>query len=88
MAKSTNKKILILCNSDIGLYKFRQELIERLIKEGYLVYIVLPNGDFINNLTDLGCRFIEIEFDRHGKNIIQDFVLFVKYFKSIWGYSL
>ena len=27
------KKVLILCNSCIGLYKFRKELLERLLEE-------------------------------------------------------
>ena len=35
------KKILILANNDVGLYKFRKEIIEELLKENE-VYISLP----------------------------------------------
>ena len=38
------KKILILANLDIGLYKFRKELIQELQKEGGEVYLSLPMG--------------------------------------------
>ena len=32
------KKILILANNDIGLYNFRKELLERLLKENQCIY--------------------------------------------------
>ena len=41
-------KVMILANNDVGLYQFRKELIEELLKE-YEVVISLPDGDFINN---------------------------------------
>ena len=37
-------RILILANNDVGLYKFRKELIEALIKENE-VYINKYNGN-------------------------------------------
>lgn len=83
MMSISNNKILILANSDIGLYKFRLELIERLLKEDYKVYIVLPNGDFIKNLTNLGCNYIDIEFARRGKNIFKELALFTSYLNII-----
>ena len=39
-------RIVILTNADIGLYKFRKELVEELCKD-HEVYIVLPDGEFI-----------------------------------------
>ena len=47
-------KILILANNDIGLYKFRKELIEELLKYNQ-VFISLPNGEFVKELVNLGC---------------------------------
>ncbi|MGV8148989.1 MAG: glycosyltransferase family 4 protein [Alkaliphilus sp.] len=74
-------KILILANSDIGLYKFRKELIEELLK-GNEVYISLPDGEFASQLLDLGCQFIDIKISRRGTNPITDFNLMMRY-KSI-----
>ena len=76
------KNILILANNDIGLYKFRKELIEELVKE-YKVYISLPYGEFIPDLISLGCEYIETPISRRGTNPITDFKLFLKYIKSI-----
>ena len=56
-------RILILANSDLGLYKFRKELIEELLI-GNEVYISLPNGGYIKDLVHLGCKFIETRIDR------------------------
>ena len=40
-------RILILANYDLGLYKFRKELIEELLNLGHEVYISLPDGDLV-----------------------------------------
>src|SRR5438105_3980146 len=75
-------KILILSNNDVGLYKFRKELIEELVQENE-VYISLPNGDFIPELKELGCKFIETPISRRGTNPITDFKLLINYKKII-----
>lgn len=82
-------KILILANNDIGLYKFRKELIEELINPGsYIigrkakpckVFISLPKGEFINEFENLGCKFINTPVDRHGVNPKIDLKLLMKY---------
>ena len=64
-------RIAILTNADLGLYKFRKELVEQLCKDNE-VYIVLPNGEYIKQLEHLGCRHIQFEFDRRGMNPIAD----------------
>ncbi|MGB5824673.1 MAG: glycosyltransferase family 4 protein [Proteocatella sp.] len=77
------KKILVLANNDVGLYKFRKELIQELVKT-YEVYISLPYGEFIIDLQKMGCKFIDTPIDRRGKNPISDFKLLWKY-KNILG---
>lgn len=76
-------KILILANNDIGLYKFRKELIVELLKEND-VYISLPDGPYVQDLITLGCKFIDTEINRRGTNPIDDFKLLLKY-RSIIG---
>lgn len=71
-------KILILANSDVGLYKFRKELIEELIKV-HKVTISLPNGEFVKSLKDIGCEFIETKISRRGTNPITDLKLILQY---------
>lgn len=74
-------KILILANYDVGLYKFRKELVEKLV-ENYEVYISLPDGEYIKELKDMGCHFIETNVDRRGTNIVSD-VNLLRFYKKI-----
>lgn len=76
------KKILILANNDVGLYNFRKELIEELLKENE-VHISLPYGKKVEPLKEMGCHFIETQVDRRGTNIIKDGKLLVNYIKTI-----
>lgn len=75
-------RILILANNDIGLYRFRKELIVELVKNNE-VYISLPNGEFVKNLVDMGCLFIDTIISRHGTNPVNDLKLLLFYKKII-----
>ncbi|MDM5452706.1 glycosyltransferase family 4 protein [Peribacillus simplex] len=75
-------KILILANNDVGLYKFRKELILELVKKNE-VYISLPNGEFISKLIELGCKFIDTAINRRGTNPITDLKLILNYRRII-----
>ena len=74
-------RILILANNDVGLYKFRKELIQALLYKGHKVYISLPDGEMIKKLIDIGCVFIDTFIDRRGMNIFKDLFLLLKYKK-------
>lgn len=78
-------RVLILTNNDVGLYKFRRELLSELLVPGsYIkgrvaeaceVYISLPNGDLVPKLVSMGCKFIDTPFKRHETNPIQELKL-------------
>ena len=72
-------RILILANNDVGLYKFRGELIEELLKE-HQVLILLPYGKLVEPLKKKGCFFINTPVDRRGINPIKDLGLLRNYF--------
>ena len=86
-------RVLILANNDVGLYKFRKELIEELIHPGsYIedrkdkpceVYISLPDGKFISELKKLGCKYINTPIDRRGTNPVKDLKLLMAYRKIL-----
>ena len=86
-------KVLILANNDVGLYKFRKELISELLHPGSFlvdrtadaceVFISLPNGDFVQELVDMGCIFIDTPLERHGTNPIAEFKLKNQYMRII-----
>ena len=72
-------KVLILANSDVGLYQFRRELIEELLKKNN-VEISLPYGKLVEPLKEMGCTFIDTPFERRGINPVKDMGLLMRYF--------
>lgn len=77
------KTILVLANNDVGLYKFRKELLQALIEKGNKVYIALPYGKLVEPLIQMGCKFINTNLERRGINPITDFKLLLQYKKII-----
>jgi len=75
-------RILFLANDDEGLYKFRKELIKKLLKDNE-VFISLPYGRYVDDLVGFGCKFIETNFNRKGTNPIKDMALVSNYVKMI-----
>lgn len=76
-------RILILSNSDLGLYKFRREFIEALQKENK-VYLSLPKGELVTAFCQMGCQFYATKMDRRGLNPFKDFLLLLRYLRIIW----
>lgn len=75
-------KILVLANNDVGLFRFRIELLLRLLKQ-HEVYICLPDGGYIPQLVAIGCKFIACDFERHGTNPIKELKLISIYKKTV-----
>ena len=79
LREKSNKRILVLANNDVGLYRFRKDLLAALLRAGHEVYISLPDGGFISGLVQLGCRFLDTPIDRRGMNPLHDSKLFHQY---------
>jgi glycosyltransferase involved in cell wall biosynthesis len=77
------KKILILCNYAFGIYKHRAEVFERLLFEGYELYLCAPRDDSFSGFKDMGCKIINIDVDRKGTSFINDLKLLNDYIKII-----
>ncbi len=76
------KKVLILANSASGLYDFRNELLQALLKE-YEVHVSLPDEETVPQLAEEGCHVHHTSLDRRGMNPVRDFGLFLSYWKLI-----
>lgn len=76
-------RILVVANFGMGLYNFRKELLQELIKRNYEVYISLPYDEYVPKLEELGCKFIDTPLSRRGTNPITDLMLLLKYKKII-----
>lgn len=78
-----NKKVTVIANNDVGLYNFRKEVVERLLEEGNQVDIILPYGEKIDKLVEMGCVFHDVSVDRRGTNPIKDLGLLNNYRKLL-----
>ena len=79
-------KVMIFANNDIGLYKFRKELIEKLVQDNEVI-MCLPNGEYIKDLKKLGAKFIPCTLlERHGTNPIKELKLLSWYKKILRKY--
>lgn len=76
-------KILVLANFGMGLYNFRKELLEELIKQNNDVYISLPNDEYVPKFKKIGCKFIDTSLDRRGTNPLADLKLLLNYIRII-----
>ncbi|TCI48274.1 MULTISPECIES: glycosyltransferase family 4 protein [unclassified Exiguobacterium] len=79
------KKVVILSNHDAYTYNFRKEIIQKFLDEGYETYIVLPYGPKVEALKELGCKFINVNFERRGKNLFKELTLLKEYYKILKG---
>lgn len=76
-------KILLISPKDNNFYNFRSELILTLKDMGNDIVLVCPYGEKIDFFTERGCRFIDMEVDRRGTNILSDFKLVLAYKKIL-----
>ena len=76
-------KILVLANSDGGLYDFRGMLLKMLIGEGHKVYVSTPITSYKDKLLQIGCKVFGTRIDRRGINPVKDLLLLRTYRKLI-----
>ncbi len=76
------KKVLILTNSSVGLFAFRNELVLELVKK-YDVTVTFPDDEHEEELKQEGCKIIKTPINRRGVNPIEDMKLFFTYMKLL-----
>lgn len=81
------KTILVLTNSDSGLYDFRKEVLQRMVEEGYRVVVSVPEGNYRKRIEALGCIYLATALNRRGMNPIKDGKLLINYINLIKAYQ-
>ncbi len=78
------KKIVVFCNSLMGLISFRKELLESLLKENYKIFVVAPTDcRYLDELKELKCIFVSIKIDSRGTNPIKDLRMMIDFRKIV-----
>lgn len=76
------KRILLIGNSHLTVFRFRKEIIQKFIFDGHDVWVAFPNGPFGDgekSSQKYGCNFVEIHMDRRGTNLVKDLILMKEY---------
>ncbi|HJA91866.1 MAG TPA: glycosyltransferase family 4 protein [Candidatus Eisenbergiella merdipullorum] len=71
--------ILILSNSDSGLYDFRKEVLQALLAKGKKVLVSVPDTGYADRIRALGCEYLPTSFERRGMNPFKDLKLLLFY---------
>ena len=77
------KKVMMISNVSRGLFGFRKELIERLLKENCEVSILAADTGKVDELRKMGCKFTAVAMDSHGTNPLTELKLVNLYKKLI-----
>ena len=77
------RKVLILANDTTYTYNLRNEIIERLVADGYQVSVACQPLLLQEELASLGASLIPFETNRHGKNPLADLGLLVRFRRTI-----
>ncbi|MBG9544830.1 hypothetical protein ABE29_19295 [Cytobacillus firmus] len=72
-------KVLIISPKNKTLYNFRGDLIKAIVSNGHEVVAIGPNQEFIEEVLELGVRFIEVPFSKDNISVLGD----IKYFKNL-----
>ena len=76
------KRVLVIGNSELSVFGFRRELIERLVAVGCEVFACFPKtrfGDGWETAKRLNCVYIPIEIDSRGMNPVVDILLLKRF---------
>jgi glycosyltransferase involved in cell wall biosynthesis len=68
-------KICFFGNTSWYVYNFRKNLIKKLIKKGYKVYVMAPYDLYSEKLKEMACLYYDISMDSKSINPIHDVIL-------------
>lgn len=71
-------RIFLITNHSFMLYKFRKELIQKLLQK-HQVTLVMPAREYTDEFKEMGCSIIDIDVDRRGLNPLKDLHLLHQY---------
>ncbi|MBQ1355014.1 MAG: sugar transferase, partial [Solobacterium sp.] len=81
-AKRERKKILLITNHSYMLYRFRLDLIKKLMEE-HEVVLSMPFVGHEDDFQAMGLKCINTELDRRGINPIKDYALYRNYRRQL-----
>ena len=79
--------VFIFSKSTWNVFNFRKNLIKSLVKNKYKVFVIAKKTDSFDELLNIGCKVINLNFDNNSFNIIKDFFTIIKIFILVKKYK-
>jgi len=76
-------KVMIGLNTAWNFVNFRAGLVRALVAAGYEVVAVAPLDGYVDRLKSLGCRFVAMPMDNHGKHPGRELVLLLRLWRLL-----
>lgn len=76
-------KIMMIANDSDFIYNLRFEILNHLIQLNHDVFVVCSAINYVEELQRAGIVLINVSYDRRGKNILSDLVLYSNYVKIL-----
>lgn len=80
-------KILVIANDESTILNFRCEILQAFVKEGFEVIVCYPLGKNTDIISNIGCKVIDLEVNRHGTNVLKDMQFLGNCVKLIKNYK-
>ncbi|MDD4202716.1 MAG: glycosyltransferase family 4 protein [Candidatus Omnitrophica bacterium] len=74
------KKVFIIANCGWAIQNFRTLLIKELIRKGYVVHVICPRDEYIEELVSIGIVYYDWKLLRSGINPFSEFFSLIKLF--------
>ena len=81
------KKITLLYNTTVYVYKFRIKLIQKLQELGYEVIVVAPRDEYVKKLQELNIKHQHIDISQYGLNPFKELLTTYKIYKIFKKYN-
>lgn len=75
--------VMLTVNAVWNVWNFRRPLVTALLEAGHRVTILAPEGERVEDLRAMGCRFVPLEMNVKGLNPLHDYKLMQR-FKRIF----
>lgn len=72
------KTILMIGNTSWGMFRFRGDLMQKLISQGHRVVVVAPLDNYSTEIEKLGGKFVDVSVDRKGTNPFKDLLYLIR----------
>jgi glycosyltransferase involved in cell wall biosynthesis len=84
----SSKTVAFFSNTSWYIYNFRINTINELLSNNFEVYIIAPKDKYTIILEQLGCKFLNIDFNSKSLNIFTNFLIIIKLYYYLIKYNI